>query len=316
MVTRLLLSVFVFVYASSVFAITPDELRMLVGEAAAQQRLKAQRIKGGDITSLLPKLEEGSAAPRSANHEELQPMAANQHISTSSKGSPVSGKYSANNEPRVSAQRDTQEKDGSATPVVKPDHFYVPPPRTGGGVTKTVTDAVIHNRKLFGVRIGSWLEAELINNTSNVTPGFKAFRVTSSVVGRYRTLEVGSELFGSARFNENTQRLEFMLIRGVAPDGEEFDFSGQVFDLGKSSGLTGIIKVNEVLDNAVESGTLAAGRSVIGSMLTGNPLADAAVAVAGTVMTAGEDAQDAKSREKYIIFVSAQPVHIYVQKSF
>ncbi len=328
MVARLLLLVFVFVYASSVYAITPDELRMLVGEAAAQQRLKAQRIRGGDITSLLPKPYEESAVSRSVKHQtkqsELLVSVKPERVQQgrAEKGTPVSSKYSVNTEPHASVQprSDTQERRGGAgkptKAVVKPDHLYVPPPRKGGSAPKTVTDAVVHDRKKFGIRIGSWLEGELINDTSNVTPGFKTFRVTSTFVGRYRKLDAGSELFGSASFNDNTQRLEFILTRGVTVDGEEFDFSGQVFDLTKVSGLTGVIKENEILDSAIDSGKLAAGQSVISSIVTGNPLADAAVAAAGTVMTAGENAQDAKSREKYIIFTSSQPVHIYVQKSF
>jgi hypothetical protein len=385
MVTKFLLPLSLLLYASFSFAITPEELRMLVGEATAQQRLKAQRIRGGDVTSLLPELkndrdsqrrkreagqgsgdqngsspstgsggdQNGSSPSTRSGGDQNDSSPSTRHggdqndsspstrrggsqndsSPTAANGAPVSNKYSSRvggSKPSSGSSTTTQvASDGKrsatethdadakvAEPVKVPEYIYNAPHRSSSpdGI---VTDAVVYDQLKFGIRIGSWLEGELVNDTSNVAPGFKTFRVTSSFVGRYRMLEAGTELFGSASFNENTQRLEFVLSKGVTPDGVEFDFAGQVFDLTKTSGLAGIIQ-ETMLDDAVDTGVLAGGRSVvgIGSLVTGNPLADAAVAAAGTVVDAGDEAQDAKSREKYIIFTSSQPVQIHVQKSF
>ncbi|KAF0190537.1 MAG: hypothetical protein FD165_2618 [Gammaproteobacteria bacterium] len=287
--------------------ITVDELRLLSGDADRGNREKAGRIQNGDLSDLVAS-PQAIETPAPGNSPPVVPDR-------------KASKYTRDDAPREpKASRaivDAAPAGGQRSSLVKstPAFEYVPPPRASGDSAVT-TDAVAADSLRYGIRVGSWIEAELLRDTSNAELGVAAFRVIKPAQGRYRELEVGTELFAEKRYNDATQRLELVITSGVTPAGKEFAVRGVVHDVQKVSGLHGIVKKKDVATGGVQTGLLAATRATVNLVANDNPLGAGANAAANTLLSEGEGAVSKKLADEYVIYVSRQSVKIFVSQSF
>ncbi len=302
--------------------ITVDELRMLSGDADRSHREKAARIKGGDLSDMLgePPPSAVSAAPRGGAETPSVASAPEPPSSVSERPPARASKYDAVEGAREKTAgaagvkpRGGETPRGAATP--RNAFEYVPPPRSLGE-SQVVTDAVTVDTHTYGIRIGTWVEADLLRDTTNAELGVAAFRVTEGVQGRYRELEVGTELFAEKQYNEATQRLELAITNGVTPEGKEFTVRGVVHDLKKVSGLHGIVKKKDVVGGGVQTGVLAAARAAVNEISGANPMSAGASAAANAVLREGEGSVREKMADEYVIYVPRQNVKIFVSQSF
>lgn len=337
MVRRMMIAAFLGILIAPVNAerlLSVDELRQLAGDADKGHREKGARITGGDLSKLLPeqKTSEGVAEVKQQSKEQSRP-----EVSSQSKAiiqdtaiqredeAPRANKYGRT---VASAQLDGTHQSGGrvktntsrqapAISVAQNNPFkYVPPPRTESAVNNVYTDAVTVDELEYGIRIGSWVGLKMLKNTSSAEPGVVAFSVTEPVQGRYRVLEAGTELFATKSFNAATKRLEMIISHGVTISGEEFDIFGQVHDAQKVSGLDGIIKKRDIVKGGVQSGVLAATRSVLGQVVKDSPVGVGVAVGADVVLSEGEDTITTQMRDQYVIYVSSQSAKMFVTKTF
>lgn len=309
--------------ASAERMLTVDELRQLAGDADRVHREKRARIQGGDLSQLLPeqKLDDATAAKSQSTSKATTPIKNVDKTNTS----PRATKYSQNKKAATGVSNSANnvastkaEGKASIAPVaVKVNPYtYVPPPRTEVSDNGVNTDAVIVNKLHYGIRIGAWIEVEMLRNISSGEPGVVAFRVAEPFQGRYRVLETGTELFAEKVFNGTTQRLEFMVTRGVTSSGEEFEIRGQVYDTLKVSGLDGIVKKKELVKGSVQSGLLAATRTAIGAVANDSPIGAGASTAADVMLSEGEGAVSEQLQEQYVIYVSSQDAKLFITQAF
>lgn len=314
-----------------------DELRQLAGDADKGHREKRARINGGDLSGLLP--EQRSQAEvdeaKSKSNEQFRPeIASNPAAKTlesphrNKESVPRASKYSrtdTSGDARLPSKTSPSGKIGkaskpaqvSATSVAQNNPFtYVPPPRTESEANNVYTDAVTIDELEYGIRIGSWVELEMLKNTSSAEPGVVAFSVTEPVQGRYRVLEAGTEVFATKLFNAVTKRLEMIISHGVTISGEEFDIFGQVHDAQKVSGLDGIVKKQDIVKGGIQSGVLAATRSALGQIAKESPVGVGVAAGTDVVLREGEDTVTNQMQDQYVIYVSSQSAKMFVTKTF
>lgn len=305
--------------------LTVDELRQLAGDADRVHREKRARIQGGDLSQLLPQIpHEGGVAPPGKGSQVVETATESSADSTDTPAPPRVTKYS---KPSPSpSTRETERRpslpESAAETALEPTGTkanpfeYVPPPRTQATEQTVYTDAVIVDEMEYGIRIGTWVEVEMLRNISSAEPGMVAFRVDQPVAGRYRTLEAGTELFAEKIFNGATQRLELMVTRGVTSDGQEFAIRGQVYDMQKVSGLDGIVKKKELVKGSVQSGLLAATRSALGTFAQQGPLGAGAATAADVVIQEGEGAVAEQLQDEYVIYVSSREARLFITEAF
>ncbi len=311
--------------ASAERLLTVDELRQLAGDADRVHREKRARIQGGDLSQLLPQVqrEDGTAPPSKVSKEIATPPVPDAVV-IQTQESPRVTKYS---KPKaIRSRRETErtvsspESAAEAAPEpasAKVNPFeYVPPPRTRATDETVYTDAVIVDELEYGIRIGTWIDVEMLRNISSAEPGMVAFRVDQPVAGRYRTLEAGTELFAEKIFNGATQRLELMVTRGVTSYGEEFAIRGQVYDMQKVSGLDGIVKKKALVKGSVQSGLLAATRTALGMVAQEGPVGAGAVTAADVVISEGEGAVAEQLQDEYVIYVSSREARLFITEAF
>lgn len=325
MVRKLIVITLIAIWASAATAerlLTVDELRLMAGEADRVQRQKAERIKGGDLSRLLPEKESQAMIEMNNNPSNGQThnsLAVNQD--ETAKTRPIVTKYSNNTSmaaPEI-VQKLTTAQPNQIAPVktAKINLFeYVAPPRSQATDNSVYTDAVTVDELEYGIRIGSWVEAEMLKNTSSAEPGQVVFRVSEPVQGRYQELEAGTELFAEKAFNGATQRLEFIVSHGVTRAGKEFEVLGQVFDVQKTSGLDGIVKKKEMVKGSVQTGMLAATRSALGVIAKDSPIGAGTAATADVLLNEGEGAVAAQLQDQYVIYVSSQDAKIFITRAF
>ncbi len=307
--------------ASAERMLSVDELRQLAGDADRTHREKRSRIQGGDLSQLLPeqKADNATTVQPHPPSKAATPKNVDQAKTLSVAQTPRVTKYSQ--APVTTPASPTQPSGTSASVTTasktKANPFeYVPPPRTVVTDNSVYTDAVTVDEMRYGIRIGTWIEVEMLRNISSGEPGVVSFRVTEPVQGRYRVLEAGTELFAEKAFNGVTERLEMMIARGVTLDGEEFEIRGQVYDTFKVSGLDGIVKKKELAKGSVQSGLLAATRTALGAVANDSAFGAGATTAADVVLREGEGAVSEQLQEQYVIYVSSQDAKIFVTHAF
>lgn len=308
--------------ASAERPLTVEALRQMVGDADRHHREKSMRIKGGDLSQLLP--------PEKETTPELkQPkptVTAAVPEPKAPKGQPVVTKYGQKPQPSssVASQQTTitqphaeLETPGGLSPVETTTdlHRYVPPPRPIAATEDVYTDAVKVDEKKYGIRMGTWVDVELLRDVSSGEPGVVVFRVAQSVNGRYQELAVGTEIFADKSFNSTTQRLELIAMRGVTLEGDEFEMTGQIYDAQKVSGLNGIVKKKELVKGSLQSGFLAASRSALGAVSDVSPLAAGTAEAADVVLSDGEARVEEQLQDDFVIYVYRQPAKLFLTQA-
>ena len=183
------------------------------------------------------------------------------------------------------------------------------------------SDAVMPDRRHpFGIRLGTWMRAQLPTRISSADPGLVELRLSRTVHGVRRRLPAGTLLFCAQRLSDTAQRLELTALKGITPGGFEFWLRGRVFDTARIPGLSGVVTVDTVrlLRGSIGAGVLAAGGTAVGGLLGQSGTAAAAAGAAGGSLlnTAGRVIGPATRRRRSIIYVAPQPVLIRVSAEF
>ena len=305
--------------ASAERPLTAEVLRQLVGDADRHHREKSMRIKGGDLSQLLPPENETIAKENLPKPVVTAPAPDTKPVNNQ----PVVTKYGQKAQPSragssvATAPPAEKVAPGDDSPIeAKTDlHRYVPPPRPVAATEDVYTDAVKVDGKKYGIRIGTRVDVEMLRDVSSGEPGVVVFRVARSVSGRYQALAAGTEIFADKSYNSATQRLELMAVRGVTLDGEEFEITGQIYDAQKVSGLNGIVKKKELVQGSIQSGFLAASRSALGAVSDASPFAAGTAQAANVVLSDGEARVDDQLQEQFIIYVSRQSAKLFLTQA-
>lgn len=292
---RLCFGVLLWVAALPVYAITPDELRELTNEAEQQQIARDSRLKSDELGKLVP------------------PPKQDRAVATPAKAQ--SSKYDA---PTASAPEDAFSNAPKAARTSTPSGSNAPAstPAASGGNAIFSDAVIVDNKRLFGVRLGTWMEARINRDTTNAEPGLVELTVTSDVVGDKKTLPSGTMLFAQQQLNAATKRMELHVQKGITPKGVEFKMNGQIFDMQRVSGLLGIISgdTDASIKRGASKGALAAvgaaARSIPG------PLSQAGGAAVDSVANDASRVVDETMEQRLTIYVAAQPVMIRVEDTF
>lgn len=278
-------------------AITPEELRALTNDAEQQQRARDGRLKSDELSKLVPqpKQQEERAATAPANARSTK-------YDTPAPSSPRDGAFSSAPE----ARRALTSVGGKAPASTL---------GTSGGAI--FSDAVVvDNKRIFGVRLGTWMEARINRDTTSAEPGLVELTVTSDVVGDKKTLPSGTLLFAQKQLNSATKRMELKVQKGITPKGLEFQMNGQIYDTLRVSGLQGIISgdTDASIKRGASKGALAAvsaaARSIPG------PLSQAGGAAVDSVANDAGRVIDETTEQRLTIYVASQPVLIRVEDTF
>lgn len=197
-----------------------------------------------------------------------------------------------------------------------------PAPASAAAVRPAIySDAVMPDRRHpFGIRLGTWMRAQLPTRISSADPGLVELRLSRTVHGARRQLPAGTLLFCAQRLSDTARRLELTALKGITPGGFEFRLRGRVFDTTRIPGLSGIVTVDTVrlLRGSVGAGVLAAGGTAVGGLLGQSGAAAAAAGAAGGSLlnTAGRVIAPATRWRRSIIYVAPQPVLIRVSAEF
>ena len=205
-----------------------------------------------------------------------------------------------------------------------PPDTYTPParPSAPNNARSIVSDAP-EPLRIFGVRLGTWLNASLDRDATSGDTGEVELTLTSPALGTRGVVPAGTLLFASKGLNQATKRMEMRIAHGITPDGREFTVQGSVFDLKKTAGLPGVYSLNQkqVVKKGLSKGALAA---LASSAKSAAASAGARVAPAGAAVEAAadgalddaEETNDLNTAQQPIIYVSPQAVLIRVDKQF
>lgn len=293
-------------------AISPDELRLLVGDAEREKRIRAARVDPNDLSKLLP----GNEATTTTKPET---PARRGGTATPSRESPVSKKHaSVTNTGEIPGHRmDAQPP--SVDPVKRNDNIYVPPARYSASGTPILSDAVMVNQRRFGIRMGSWAKARLRRDTTSADPGLVEMELAVTLDGDVRTLAAGTLLFAEKAYNHGTKRLDLRVVKAITPDGEELTVSGLVYDQREHAGLLGIVTENttaQTVGTGVKQGLLNAGRVAARQMTGSDVVGTMAGTTAETVIEEKQTVFDHAQAQPFTIHVNAQDVLVRVEATF
>ncbi|KAF0190508.1 MAG: Uncharacterized protein FD165_2676 [Gammaproteobacteria bacterium] len=293
-------------------AISSEELRLLVGDAEREKRVRASRVDPNDLSTLLP-VEKPSTTTRPVVPAKSGP------VTTPAHEPPVSRKYATAPSATETPDRRPISPTPSVTPVKKNDNVYVPPARYTARNNPVTSDAVMINQRRFGIRMGSWVQARLRRDTTSADPGLVEMELAATVEGDVRELAAGTLLFAEKAYNHGTKRLDLRIVKAITPDGEELELSGLVYDLKEHAGLLGIVTESptvETVGTGVRQGLLTAGRVAARQMTGSDIVGTVAGTTAETVIDEKQTVFDHTQTQPYTIHVNAQDVRVRVEATF
>jgi hypothetical protein len=192
---------------------------------------------------------------------------------------------------------------------------YIPPARQNTD-SKLVTKVLSSNRADFVIRIGSWIDGELVRNVTNADNGDIEIHITSPVFGDYQTLPTGTVLFGRKAFNQGAKRLDITATHGITPppDNIEFTLNATIYSDAQVAGLSGVVVRNREaeMSQASKIGAAVIGQAFIDSMGEG-VTADAAAAASGKLL---DNEIEQIGKVTWTIHVSPQPVRARINATF
>jgi hypothetical protein len=201
--------------------------------------------------------------------------------------------------------------------------FYIAPSlrRSGGGNTVNNMAAVDQPEVksiIFGIRIGTEIEVELVGGASNVQNGQMKFRVTRTVTGDKRSLPLNTLLFARPSAVLGSPRL-FMsqTLRGITPDGKEFMLKASIRADDRQPGLMAyVVNDGKTLYRAASEGKTALAENLL-SLAPDGVIVDAGKAAAGQVLQEQQGESQAKyGSGVYVVQANPQPAIIEIEETF
>jgi hypothetical protein len=289
-----LLACLLALHTVTAYAVTADELRSMSDENDRENIQRQGRADTDSLGSLLP-----SDAPRSSKYD-AKPKTA-----------------SARKKARKSKVKITSGSGATSAAETTSSSIYNPPARAPGGADQAIISDAVTPSHTFGIRLGSWLSAELQRNTTSAESGTVELKITSSYAGDRSTLPVGTVVFAEKNLNATTKRMEMVVTHGITPDGVEFEMRGLVFDPQRTPGLPGIFVLDkeQVVSNGAAKGAMAAIGAAVGQ-LDGGAAGAATNAATQSVLSDTSQASDFNNGQQAVIYVSPQPLLIRVERLF
>jgi hypothetical protein len=302
-----LLLIALFFCVASAQAITPDELRALSSSQNHEKEQKDNRVNTGEVGKLIP-------ANKKTNQPSSTKYSAGNLTENSNTPKAQASPNKKNSINATATAQDAANTEKTVVPTINSD-IYIPPTRQTTS-NQIVSDA-IPTSLVFGVRLGTWIKANLNRDTSSAEPGTVEVAVTEDVVGDKRTLPAGTMLFAVKVLNNATKRMEMTVTNGITPKGQEFKVRGLIFDPLKVSGLSGLYQIDEqnIAKHGAQKGAVAAVGAATQTLGRLNPLAAAGGAVTQSVLSDTSGAVE-YNRPTAVIYVSPQPLLIRVEERF
>lgn len=301
---KILLALLLVLNALAANAITPDELRAMSANKDREDMQRRERANTGALDDLLPK-KKIEQKPNSVKYGSTPSN--NEQSKRPARTRPP--KTKPTNQPAAVTEQPAE--------AINPN-IYIPPARNAGKAGQlAVSDAVTSDTKTFGIRLGTWMPADLSRSTSSAEPGTVELSLSADVDGDKRTLPAGTVLFAAKNLNSGTKRMEMLVTHGITPDGQEFKMRGIVFDPQKISGLPGIFVMDD--KNVVKHGTqkgLTAAVGAVAKTFTGSPIAAAGGAATESVLSDTGAAMEYNNAPTAVIYVSPQSLIIRVEERF
>jgi len=307
-------------------AVTPEELRLEAGDSQRDQRRRDVRIDPNNLNSLIPSfdspIEVGLPVYEAERNEEnnlnispdkkpMQPIKLEIKVTNPDKPIKASKYGKINKKERHNTKKRKMNRD---------DFIYVPPSRKAqrGGKSSFVSDAVKIKQKNFGIRKGSWIEAELARETTNNDPGDIEFTVLRDVKGDHGILPAQTTLFAGKKYNKGTNRLDLIVHYAILPDGKEITLSGIVYDLQKQAGLVGIIEDNSLKNSGrgLERGLLRGAGNALTSLAGGSVASDVVESTVDVISSDKISVLDQQKAQSYTIYVAKQNLFVQINKTF
>jgi hypothetical protein len=284
-------------HAVTVYAVTADELRGMSDQKDRETVQRQGRANTGALGSLLP-----SDATQSSKYGSNSNTPAVKKTAKKTKAKTPNGSAAA------SAVESTSTNSS----------VYTPPARSSSGSEdQAIVSDAVPPTQTFGIRLGSWLNAELQRNTTSADSGTVELKLSSSYAGDRRTLPEGTVVFAEKTLNATTKRMEMVVTHGITPTGLEFEMRGLVFDPQKTPGLAGIFVLDkkQVAANSAAKGAMAAVGAAV-SQLGGGAAGAATNAATQSVLSDTSQASDFNNGQQAVIYVSPQPLLIRVERLF
>jgi hypothetical protein len=288
-------------------ALTPEELRALIGQGEAAQRERALRYTDDDLSNVLPHKPESAPAPPPVDNT-VNKYSVSGGAKPDAKTSDNTGTATAGT-PSAATPKPTRTR-------ALPPGVYLPPTVTTGRTDADFSNSVVlANPQLkFGIKKGTWMDAELQRSVTNADPGLVSLILTTDVVGKYRTLPAGTELFAEKSYNRANERMDLTTVSAVLPDHRELAVIAQIFDLSENSGLAVVVLKEGVVDTSVKQGLIAGGAAVLSKFAGESPVEEALKTTSDSLLSYGET--QIKPVYTDLVSTGAQPVKLWVTESF
>lgn len=215
----------------------------------------------------------------------------------------------------------TKEKGGSISRkgIERANVYIAPSLRLRSSVSNEAAVSQPESKSvIFGIRIGTEIDVELVGGASNVQNGWMKFRVTRTVVGDKRHLPLNTLLFAHPTAVQGSPRLfTSSTMRGITPDGLEFSLNASIRANDRQSGLLAyVVNDGKTLYRAADEGKTALAQNLL-SLAPGGVMADAGKAAASQVVTE----QQSESRVRYgsgvyVVQANPQPAVIEIEETF
>lgn len=283
----------VFLFPLAAGAVTPDELRQLSNAAEREQARKAGQLDSDNILGAIPQKRKQAPVPKPR---------VKRKPTVTKYGTPP--KHDAG---KTAAPAGTGRRSASSIPSYK---------AVSSGKGGFSVDAITPGTQ-FGISLGAWFKASLSRTVTSADPGLVELSVTEPVEGRRKNMPVGTLLFGRKSLSSNN-RLVISLVRGITPDGKEFNVRASVYDSFRYAGLAGAVQVDEdkVVGRAASKGLMAFGSGLLKGAAGSNPIGKAASAGADSAMQDGQRASDIANTGAITVTVTPQTLLVRVDDSF
>lgn len=322
------------------------EFKQEVGDAQQKIDYSKHLLRHDELHKYIPDIREES--PQTADAANGDRDAAKSAIESEADKTNQGGNKEKNGEedqqtespkPDVSTQVGSSEEDGKSSPTQKDSResekprpskskpsrrgvYIAPSLRSMSGGSSVNNVAAISQPEsrsiIFGIRIGTEIEVELVGGASNVQNGLMKFRVTRTTVGDKRQLPLNTLLFARPSAVMGSSRLfTSQTMQGITPDGKEFSLKASIRANDRQPGLSAyVVNDGKKMYRAAEEGKAALADNLL-SLAPDGVIVDAGKAAAGQALREEQSESRAKyGSGVYVVQANPQPAVIEIEETF
>jgi hypothetical protein len=306
--------------ASAVQAMTPDELRQIMGESEREAAARAQRLN-----TQTPPIPAGTPSNEKTGSTNVSPAEAAPSTDKAAKDESPTDKAGSKEEqtskpPKRKSSKTKHSAARNDNAPVGPSansSMYIAPPRPAYQPVTTPA-STSKRRVVYGCRVGTIIKGELRRQTTNVEPGKAEIFVTDDAYCDYKNIPLGSKLFGTKTINGGTLRLDIHLDHLLLPNGKEVPgISAYVRDANDVAGLSGtVINEGKGLERNTTKGAVAALNAAVNSATANDAVGQGVQAGVSGALSDTSAQSEQENQRRLTVLVSPQPVIIYVEQTF